>query len=394
MKKISFFNLGKGIAPMLGLLMFLSFAPFLSRTTFADDLSLSLGIGGNTDDFSYLAQYGDWMNVEPYGSVWVPNVSSEWRPFTYGHWTWTDQGWSWVSYEPYGWLVFHYGNWDYSPDIGWFWIEGNEWSTARVEWLNYDGYCAWAPMPPAGVSWDEPWESDGLNFWVVIRDHDLDRANIRNYELHSIPGQWEHNRRDIYNHALGLHQFEKIIGHRVERHALRRGPTQVYMNRRHREGFPGRRYGEQLPERRNEPRAEAQHNRETQPEARSHENQHHEGQRAEGHRTEGNSGRYQREENHSAEMPRMENRHEENRSAQRPQMENRHEENNGHQLQRMILPKRDHDRVEKYRPQFERKVMNNNHESRNEHQNQNEGQHHNQTPKGERGRNSEKDRQH
>jgi hypothetical protein len=124
------------------------------------------------NDVEYLADYGEWFSMPPYGSVWQPFAVADWTPFTYGHWIWTDDGWAWVSYEPFGWLVYHYGFWDFQPDVGWFWIPGDVWSPARVEWYTADDYCAWAPLPPSGVSWPAPWEPFDTDVWVVV---DIDR---------------------------------------------------------------------------------------------------------------------------------------------------------------------------------------------------------------------------
>ena len=90
----------------------------------ANDESVS---NAPVDEITFLSRYGDWVNVPDYGQVWQPGVSADWRPFTYGHWVWDEDNndWAWVSYEPYGWLVFHYGNWDYEPGYGWFWIPGS-----------------------------------------------------------------------------------------------------------------------------------------------------------------------------------------------------------------------------------------------------------------------------
>jgi hypothetical protein len=98
----------------------------MARGAYAYQRSANVGGENATDDITYLAQYGTWTNIEPFGSVWQPSDNADWQPFAYGHWVWTDGGWGWVFYEPYGWLVYHYGNWKFQPDIGWYWIEGNE----------------------------------------------------------------------------------------------------------------------------------------------------------------------------------------------------------------------------------------------------------------------------
>jgi hypothetical protein len=67
-------------------------------------------------DVSYfydeLDQYGRWMEHPRWGDVWSPDVDPDWRPYTMGYWSYTDDnGWFWVSEEPFGWAVFHYGRW-------------------------------------------------------------------------------------------------------------------------------------------------------------------------------------------------------------------------------------------------------------------------------------------
>jgi hypothetical protein len=119
-------------------------------------------------DVEYLESYGEWFEVPPYGMVWQPFVVSDWSPFSHGHWLWTADGWAWVSYEPFGWLVYHYGFWDYRREIGWFWIPGDAWSPARVEWYTFDDYAAWAPLPPPDVYWPAPWEPYDADVWVVV----------------------------------------------------------------------------------------------------------------------------------------------------------------------------------------------------------------------------------
>jgi hypothetical protein len=97
-----------------------------------------------------LAPYGNWVQRPNYGWVWRPHaVASSWRPYQYGHWAWTDYGWTWISDEPYGWATYHYGRWYDDPDYGWEWVPGDEWAPAWVDWQAGDDYVGWAPLPPA-----------------------------------------------------------------------------------------------------------------------------------------------------------------------------------------------------------------------------------------------------
>jgi len=101
------------------------------------------------EDFEYeLGQYGDWMNMPPYGNVWVPGgIDAGWRPYSNGRWTWLPlTGWTWLPYEPWGWATFHYGRWHWGMDFGWYWIPTSMWGPAWVDWWWDNDYFAWAPL--------------------------------------------------------------------------------------------------------------------------------------------------------------------------------------------------------------------------------------------------------
>jgi hypothetical protein len=101
------------------------------------------------EEFEYeLGQYGDWMNVSPYGNVWVPRgMDNDWRPYNNGRWTWLPlTGWTWIPYESWGWATFHYGRWHWGVDMGWYWIPTSFWGPAWVDWWWDNDYFAWAPM--------------------------------------------------------------------------------------------------------------------------------------------------------------------------------------------------------------------------------------------------------
>jgi hypothetical protein len=96
-----------------------------------------------------LSPYGRWVVRNGYGEVWVPSVATGWRPYTTGHWAYTDQGWAWVADESWGWAPFHYGRWFYEAGFGWGWVPGTVWAPAWVAWRNGGGYVGWAALPPA-----------------------------------------------------------------------------------------------------------------------------------------------------------------------------------------------------------------------------------------------------
>ena len=116
-------------------------------------------------DFFYdnLSPYGEWSDVEGYGMVWHPSdMDDEWAPYTDGYWSYTDAGWTWVSYEDWGGNCYHYGRWVQVDDYGWCWVPDYEWGPAWVSWRKNDRYVGWAPLPP-----EAHWRREtGFGVWV------------------------------------------------------------------------------------------------------------------------------------------------------------------------------------------------------------------------------------
>jgi hypothetical protein len=134
-------------------------APALVQPALNAAVGLSVGVYGHVGtvgvDFFYnrLAPYGYWVDRPSYGWCWVPrHIRHHWRPYMYGHWVWTDYGWTWVSTEPYGWATYHYGRWYDDPDYGWEWVPGTDWGPSWVSWRQGGDYVGWAALPPE-VGW-------------------------------------------------------------------------------------------------------------------------------------------------------------------------------------------------------------------------------------------------
>jgi len=113
--------------------------------------------------FDALAPHGDWIDVGGYGSCWRPRgVGADWRPYSDGYWSYTDGGWTWVSYEDFGGIVYHYGRWADVDGEGWCWVPDSQWAPAWVSWRSNDDYIGWAPLPP-----EARWRRDtGFSVWV------------------------------------------------------------------------------------------------------------------------------------------------------------------------------------------------------------------------------------
>jgi hypothetical protein len=96
-----------------------------------------------------LAPHGTWVSVGSYGECWYPSgLSAGWQPYSNGEWIYTDYGWTWVSYDPWGDYPFHYGTWVFEGAYGWVWVPGYVWAPAWVTWSYSDAYVGWAPIPP------------------------------------------------------------------------------------------------------------------------------------------------------------------------------------------------------------------------------------------------------
>lgn len=102
--------------------------------------------------YGSIAPYGSWYQLPGSGACWQPfacQTERNWRPYcNHGQWFFTDCGWFWNSYYPWGWACFHYGRWLNHPKLGWVWFPGKTWSPAWVTWRDSGKCIGWAPLPP------------------------------------------------------------------------------------------------------------------------------------------------------------------------------------------------------------------------------------------------------
>jgi hypothetical protein len=209
----------------------------------------SVDIGFFYDD---LAPYGNWIERPSYGWVWAPRaVSAGWQPYRDGHWIWTDQGWTWVTDEPYGWATYHYGRWYDDPEIGWAWVPGDEWGPSWVSWQEGGDYIGWAPLPPSvTVSFggllavtlapetyvfvpERYFLASSFTSYIVPRERCVDvYRRTRNFT------QYRHSGDRIYNDGVPVEQVQRFVGRPVPRYQLgdlsannRRGGARIQGNR-------------------------------------------------------------------------------------------------------------------------------------------------------------------
>ncbi len=117
-----------------------------------------------------LSPYGQWVVVGSYGRVWRPHVAAGWRPYYNGRWEWTNEGWLWVSDEPWGWAAYHYGRWALDSHHGWIWVPGYQWAPAWVSWRYSGDVVGWAPLAP-GVSVYVSVTSFHDHWWTFVPCH-------------------------------------------------------------------------------------------------------------------------------------------------------------------------------------------------------------------------------
>ena len=145
--------------------------------------ALTPAIAQTSDDMAAaLDAYGHWVRLPRYGEVWQPDgVPPDWRPYEYGHWVYTDDwGWYWVSddaEDDWGWVVYHYGRWIHDRGA-WFWVPGDEWAPAWVNWRYGGDDIGWAPMPPDDVvdAYD-----DDAQYWSFVPLRYIGAPELRRY---------------------------------------------------------------------------------------------------------------------------------------------------------------------------------------------------------------------
>jgi hypothetical protein len=213
-----------------------------SNAVGAQDYRQSNGQDYGTDldinyEYEYLAPYGDWVDMNPYGYVWVPrHMGYRWRPYSDGHWVWTDYGWTWIDNSEWGWIPFHYGRWNMDNEIGWYWVPGTTWGPAWVTWRSNDMYMGWAPLPPgielrAGMDFGSLRIDIPGSFWIFIGgSHFLDpdihsyvipyerNVTIVNYTTHYNNFGFRGNR--FFNDGVGMDHIRRFTGRDPHRYTI------------------------------------------------------------------------------------------------------------------------------------------------------------------------------
>jgi len=121
-------------------------------------------VGTEMTGYEDLDRYGSWSTSSDYGSLWTPQVATDWAPYRDGQWSYiAPWGWTWVDNAPWGYAPFHYGRW-VQVHNRWAWAPGRidrrpVWSPALVGWVggsnwnvgfNHHNQAAhgWYPLSP------------------------------------------------------------------------------------------------------------------------------------------------------------------------------------------------------------------------------------------------------
>jgi hypothetical protein len=134
--------------------------------------------GTTLDPQVALTGMGHWVTL---GDVryfmpitYVTTTVPEWKPYTHGYWAWNDAyGWTWVSYDPWGWVTEHFGVWRHHGVYGWLWLPFNDvhYEPHCISWINSAQNVGWFPYHaryPLGYGQGEAMGFDD-GFWLGTR---------------------------------------------------------------------------------------------------------------------------------------------------------------------------------------------------------------------------------
>ena len=172
---------------MKKLVLFIAIFSFFFLNEKVEANSYQVGIGFNYF-YSSLSPHGRWIEIDDGLVVWRPRIiNRHWQPYAQGTWIWTNDGWYWDSYEPFGHIVYHYGRWHFDNYYGWIWIPDYQWAPAWVDWRYDNDYIGWAPLPPYASFNIRTGLHFSINFslpyaqWHFVRYKHFGHKNAYNY---------------------------------------------------------------------------------------------------------------------------------------------------------------------------------------------------------------------
>jgi hypothetical protein len=194
---------------------------------------------------SSLERHGRWITVEGYGEVWRPaGISVSWQPYTVGRWGYTEFGWTWISFDAWGDIPYHYGTWTFVEGIGWVWVPGYVWAPAWVTFSYSDEFIGWAPIPPTLVISTGGFSGSvnvSANFFVFVPARSFVNVDIRGVRVPRERNVTIINQttnvtnftvvnNTVHNNAISVQQVEKISGNKVQHvdiNVVKTKPTRI-----------------------------------------------------------------------------------------------------------------------------------------------------------------------
>jgi hypothetical protein len=184
-----------------------------------------------------LAPHGSWHVSKHFGRVWIPRTQVlGWHPYAYGHWVYSDFGWTWVSAYEWGAIPYHYGTWTLDSELGWAWVPGYVWAPAWVAFRSGPSYVGWAPVPP-GYSLGAPLPSDyGADHYVFVREGDflardvhrvavpIERARDVFEDTQVVADNLRIENDVVVNRGIDVARVERLTRASVERAPIERVP--------------------------------------------------------------------------------------------------------------------------------------------------------------------------
>ena len=201
---------------------------------------------GIREDSATLDQCGKWERVYyagEYREAWHPtSVEQGWAPYTEGHWTDWYGDYTWIPYEPFGYVTHHYGYWFWAKE-GWYWSPpvaspvyeapdwgiGFGWYPGRVGWIYSASAIGWFPLLPwepyYAFNWWGPWgfavHHAGLIDTNLNRYRQWDRAVTVNQEnFHDVTGYSRTRLTGINGETISSgYRATPVVGNSILRNA-------------------------------------------------------------------------------------------------------------------------------------------------------------------------------
>jgi hypothetical protein len=188
--------------------------------------------------YTSLSPYGTWIEIGYGTPVWRPTiVRKTWSPYYQGEWVYTDYGWYWNSYEPFGEIVYHYGRWYNDDYYGWIWIPDYEWAPAWVDWRYDDDYIGWAPLSPyalfsinIGIHYSYDYHVP-YRYWNFVKYNHFCNNNVykyyaepkfkyRIYERTKVRTNYSYYDGRVRNEGVGFDRIRERSGRTIEKRNL------------------------------------------------------------------------------------------------------------------------------------------------------------------------------